>query len=96
MKREISYELYIMVTMNQTLLLFGTLFSDFYIQFIERAFTMYSSALLLAIFMKGYSCRLTAKLECLTPVTYLSQQRYDTLNCQRYGYNVNNKLSGVA
>ena len=32
----------------------------------------------------------------LTPVPYLSQQDYDTINCQRYGYNINNRLSGVA
>ena len=34
----------------------------------------------------------------LTSVSYLSQQHYeyDTINCQRYGYNINNRLSGVA
>ena len=32
----------------------------------------------------------------LTSVPYLSQQDYDTINCQRYGYNINNRLSGVA
>ena len=35
-------------------------------------------------------------LHIVTPVTYLSQQRYDTINCQRYGYNIDNKLPGVA
>ena len=32
----------------------------------------------------------------LTPVSYLLQQHYDTTNYQRYGYNINNKLSRVA
>ena len=26
----------------------------------------------------------------------IAQQLYDTINCRRYGYNINNKLSGVA
>ena len=29
-------------------------------------------------------------------VPYLSQQDYDTINCQRYRCNINNELSGVA
>ena len=32
----------------------------------------------------------------LTPVSYSLQQHYDTINCQKYGYNIKNKLSGVA
>ena len=31
----------------------------------------------------------------ITPVTYLSQQDYNTINCKRYGYNINKRLLGV-
>ena len=46
-------------------------------------------------YYKKVEARVKEKID-LTPVTYLSQQRYDTINCQRYGYNINNKLPGVA
>ena len=29
-------------------------------------------------------------------IKYIAQQHYDTINCQRYRCNINNKLSGVA
>ena len=44
----------------------------------------------------GLVCTSLTEVPEITPVTYLSQQRYDTINCQRYGHNINNKLLGVA
>ena len=67
-----------------------------------RGWTMPSVAKLLSIFTKkikpkGSLRPLSIPAYKMSPtIKSIAQQLYDTINCQRCGYNINNKLSGVA
>ena len=46
---------------------------------------------------KGGLIRLSIPAYKMSPtIKSITQQLYDTINCRRCGYNINNKLSGVA